>query len=415
MNEYKNYMDNVSVDMTLHKKIMKRLTKSSLPAQRKSALNRYAASIVCAALMLIALLNVPKMIPSNTKNPQYKKQYTLFFNNAKYQNEQGQFDKNKKYIPGYFTQELSKDDISTLFKSTGIIEGRRLKGSFGFTGEGVLDGVTVICEKDNLITSIQLAIGPVWVDYNYPEEPEISNVNGVLVTAGYWNSPYTNGEAIYYASFEIGQTGYYLEVNGDEKAKEELTYLVNLIVEGGAVDLSQIKPDFIPKWREDKFTLAQAKADPDFGGFIPKQIPSNFRFESSRRTMNQDMDELSISYINGMKYLEMRISRFKEEDRGRVVNINQPETYDLSLYPIPRADSVPDQLREIVDNPIFKIEELTLKAVKSRAYTVDDSGDDSGYRMHFSVLYGDIVVQVNAKGVKIEDIFSLLNDLNNSR
>lgn len=403
-------MNNVSVDTTLHNKIMDSLKQKPLPMRRKLVLKRYAAAFACIALVLISLLNVPNLIPSNTEKPIYKKQYTLFFNNAKYQ-----FDKNKKHIPGYFTQELSKDDISTLFKSINIKEGHRIKGTFGFTGQGVLDGVTVTCEKGNLITIIQMAIGPVWVDYTYLDKPEISNVNGVLVTAGYWDSPNNNGEAIYYASFELGKTGYYLEIAGDESAKEELTYLVNFIVEGGAVDLSQIKPDFIPKWREDKFTLAQAKADPDFGSFVPKKIPSNFRFESSRRTMNLNQDDLSIYYASGMKYLEMRISRLENKDRERVVNINQPEYYDLSLYPIPRADSVPDQLREIVDNPIFKAEELTLKAVKSRAYTMDDAGDESGYRMHFSVLYGDILVQVSAKGVKIEDIFNILKALNNTK
>ena len=51
-----------------------------------------------------------------------------------------------------------------------------------------------------------------------------------------------------------------------------------------------------------------------------------------------------------------------EEDEGRLTSVADTENYDLSLYPIPRASSVPDDLREIVDNPIFSAGELTMDA-----------------------------------------------------
>ncbi len=70
---------------------------------------------------------------------------------------------------------------------------------------------------------------------------------------------------------------------------------------------------------------------------------------------------------------------------------------------------MPGQLREIVGNPIFKVEEvLTLETVQSRAYTVEDLGDEPGYSMRFSLLCGDVVVEVSAKGAQPEDIFSML-------
>ena len=52
-----------------------------------------------------------------------------------------------------------------------------------------------------------------------------------------------------------------------------------------------------------------------------------------------------------------------------------------------------------------------LETVQSRAYTVDDAGDEPGYRMGFSVLYGDVVVEVRAKGAQPKDIFSMLKEL----
>ena len=87
------------------------------------------------------------------------------------------------------------------------------------------------------------------------------------------------------------------------------------------------------------------------------------------------------------------------------------EQYDLSLYPIPRADSVPEELREVVDHPIFQKEELCQEAVQRRAYTVEDAGDSQGPRMSFGVRYGDMVVELSAKGVDPGWVYAQLASL----
>jgi hypothetical protein len=428
MNDYRNYMDSVSVDMALHRKIMSRLTKRTLPVRRSIALSRYASAFACAALLLISIWAVPRLVPSNVAQPPVvqpngtvppvttrpgtpgRQEYALLFNQV-----QGAHSQNKRHDPGYFTQELSREDIGALFGSAweSIAEGRTIEAHAGFSGEGVLDRVTATCEQADTgtTTTILVAKGPVWIDYIHEGEPEVSDVHGVSVIAGYWKSASAGGKMFYYANFELGQAGYYMEVSGDESAKEELTALVNLVVEGGAAADLDIVPEFIPEWRYDELSLAQAQADPDFGDYVPERVPTGFVFESSRRTMDQSSDKLSITYINGMKYVEVTAARLTEKNRARTADITKPETYDLSLYPIPRADSVPDQLREVVGNPIFKAEELTLETVQSRAYTVDDVGDEPGYRMRFSVLYGDVVVEVSAKGAQPEDIFSMLKEI----
>ncbi len=60
---------------------------------------------------------------------------------------------------------------------------------------------------------------------------------------------------------------------------------------------------------------------------------SGFAFESSHRIMNQNCDKLSITYVNGMKYVRLTMARLAEEDGKRMADISKPETYDLSLYP----------------------------------------------------------------------------------
>ena len=91
--------------------------------------------------------------------------------------------------------------------------------------------------------------------------------------------------------------------------------------------------------------------------------------------------------------------------------MDETENYDLTLYSIPRASSVPDELREIVDNPIFYAEDLTMEAVWARAYKAEESGDSNGWRMKFSVKYDDTVVEIRSKGVDPEWIYQLLVDL----
>ena len=99
------------------------------------------------------------------------------------------------------------------------------------------------------------------------------------------------------------------------------------------------------------------------------------------------------------------------EENLIITSVDDKKNYDLSLYPIPRADSVPDELHEIVDNPIFEAEELTLEAVYCRAYKVDDAGDTDGWRMRFSVKYGDVIVSISTKGVEPEWVYQQLVNL----
>jgi len=112
-----------------------------------------------------------------------------------------------------------------------------------------------------------------------------------------------------------------------------------------------------------------------------------------------------------MNYIDWRVSRLEEKDKTRIISSADRLNYDLSFYPIPRADYVPDDLRKMVDNPIFRSEELTLDMVKARTYEVDDAGDEPGPRMRFSVLYDDILIEVDVKGLSPEAVYQALQEI----
>lgn len=83
----------------------------------------------------------------------------------------------------------------------------------------------------------------------------------------------------------------------------------------------------------------------------------------------------------------------------------------MSLYSIPLADSVPDSLREVVNDPVFELEDLTQDMVNARAYSIQDSGDTDGVRLDFSVCTGDILIRISAKGVSPQWLYRQLDSL----
>lgn len=131
-------------------------------------------------------------------------------------------------------------------------------------------------------------------------------------------------------------------------------------------------------------------------------------FEDAQRFINQEQNVLFANWSKGMGYINWQVSLLDDNDKTRITHVTDTKNYDLALYPIPRADSVPVELREIVDNPIFLIDELILDTVRARSYEVSDSGDEQGHRMRFSVLYGDTLVELNVKGATPEAVFEIL-------
>lgn len=179
----------------------------------------------------------------------------------------------------------------------------------------------------------------------------------------------------------------------------------------GKPDLSVIVPEQIPELMERTFaSLQDARTEPDFGIYLPTELPKGFSESEICRFRFDESDRLSALWSRGLDDLSWVITHFTEADENRLTGVEELENYDLSRYPIPRADSVPEELWEIVDDPIFDAEELTLEAVCRRAYRLQDAGDTDGWRMQFSVRYGDVVVSIHAKGVEPEWLYDQLKE-----
>lgn len=169
--------------------------------------------------------------------------------------------------------------------------------------------------------------------------------------------------------------------------------------------------DSIPPSCDKKITLQEAQKDETFGRYMLKSLPGGFTEEGVHKYEKPNGYSLYGVWTKGYDEINWRISAYSEENAARITSIAATENYDLSLYSIPFADSVPGELWEIVNDPIFIAEELTLDVVKARAYKVSDSGDSKGYRMRFGVKYDDVIVNVYAKGIEPEWVYQQLAEL----
>lgn len=428
MEAYNKYMDKISVSNTLHQKIMSRT--DARPKHWPIMIKRYTAAFACLVVVLLGVFIIPKLTQHNvtltpgnnpsvlepgtiTPMPDSSSKYTLYFNKA-----EGQTAANI-YIPGHFWQELTANEIKAVFPMLKNTSNIKAIANFQSDENGTtlfnIDAYAI--SATGLKTYIQLALGEVVLDYVFDSETKSSDVLDTTVTAGYFETePNSKGlkNIIYFTTFKLSDVAYYVELSGAEADKEvvknEMSEIIGLIIEGGAADLDVFHP-VAPELRDDLLSLDEARSDIDFGAYLPTEIPVGFVFEDARRFINQEQNVLFANWSKGMGYINWQVSLLDDKDKTRITFVTDTKNYDLALYPIPRADSVPDELSEIVDNPIFLINELTLDVVQSRTYEITDVGDELGQRMRFSVLYEDVLVELSVKDVSSEVVFDILQQI----
>jgi len=431
MKAYNKYMDKISVSNALHQKIMSR-ADNTRPKRWPIIIKRYTAAFACLAVVLLGVFTIPKLTqhnitPTPGANPSVLQpesrspitsvpnKYTLDFNRA-----DGQAAANI-YIPGHFWQELTANEIKAVFPM--LKNKHNIKATANFKSDE--NGATLFninahaVSAAGLKTYIQLAPGEVMLDYVFDCETKSSDVLGTAVTAGYFETERNSKglkNIIYFATFKLSDVAYYVELGGAEVEKEvvknEISEIIGLLIEGGTADLDVFHP-VVPELQEDRLSLDEARADIDFGAYLPKEIPVGFVFEDAQRFINQEQNVLFVNWTKGMGYINWSVSLLDDDDKTRITSVDDTKNYDLALYPIPRADSVPDKLREIVGNPIFLINELTLDVVQSRTYGTTDAGDEPMQRMRFSVLYEDVLVELSVKGATPEAMFDILQQIKN--
>lgn len=403
---------------------------------KKPVWHKWGAMVACLCLLVATVAVTPNLFPSNTPTPPDTSDLPIHDNPVQtnpsqsegpqhtedlrtpwtvhYNEVSSMLVADRAFIKGSFTETLNDAELAALMPSADLT----CFGYARFDDKGNL--LDIDMQTETILPGSPVAIG--LTDYFFGFDYVLSEAEVVSVCNGldYRVYQYKTGNTVELSAYTIINDIYFAFTMGApqdnlEQAKEEFHRVLECFAyyEDGKPDLSVIVPKEIPELTEVMFsTLSEAQADPDFGQYMPFELPAGFGEATIRRFKFQNSNYLSGLWSKGLDSLSWVVEPYTEEDAHRLTSVNDKENYDLSLYPIPRADSVPDELREIVDNPIFEAEELTLEAVYCRAYKVNDAGDTDGWRMRFSVKYGNIIVSVSAKGVEPEWLYQQLIILN---
>ena len=399
---------------------------------RKPVWPKWGAMAACFCLLAAAVAVAPKLLPGTTppqpdnhdfsvpSDPSQSEDsdltanahtpWTIHFNEAPLMT----LTANHAYYKGVFTEALNNGELVALMPSAGLdCSGYARFDNFGYLLEVVMQASTALPESPVTVSLADYYFG---FDHVLSVGEVVSVCNGVEYSV----YQYESGNQVELSAYSIINDIYFafamdVPQSNLEQAKEEFQRVLEYFAyyEEGKPDLSVITPEEIPELTEQIFnTLSEAQAEPDFGRYLPSELPAGFGDAAIRRFQFQNDNYLSAMWSKGLDDLCWVVDYYTEADANRLTSVNDTKNYDLSLYPIPRAESVPDELREMVDNPIFDADELTLEAVYCRAYKVNDAGDTDGWRMNFCVRYGEILVQVHTKGVDPEWVYQQLMTLN---
>ncbi len=338
-----------------------------------------------------------------------------------YYNEAAAVAIERTYIPRYFEEELRGQKLLAVLPKNE--EGMEMTGKAGFDGEGELLMVMLAVSTVTVSTGQRQTVAVTMSDVGYAlssyaawspfgeAETVTSQYNGVEYTL--YRCSYDEGATTALeANMNVGECRFVfsLETATEEfsQAKEAFEQVLVAFSKytDGMPDLSAVTPEEIPDSMDEKISLSEAQAVPVFGEYFLNDVPEGYREENIRRYKDKWNDYLSGLWYKGYSDISWKVQFYTEEDAPRMTKVSETERYDLALYSIPRAESVPMELHSVVDNPIFAIEDLTLDAVWKRAYKVEDESDE--WRMRFSVKYGDILVEVSTEGVTPEWLYEEL-------
>ncbi len=160
------------------------------------------------------------------------------------------------------------------------------------------------------------------------------------------------------------------------------------------------------KGETESLTWEAARENAVYGRYVDVQLPEGYEFTSGSRSESG----LRVIWNKGTEEISISCRQTDESVSDWLVDVDSPREYDLGLYTIPLADSVPQELIQKVSNATFYPEQITLRIVEARSYQAEEQGDAAGWRTDIGILYSDnVLVEICGKGPSPEEIYALIN------
>ena len=359
-------------------------------------------------------------------------------------------DASRAYLPGSFMTNLKKEDVQTIFwgpegkpqadhpkTEQGDLpwmlfwDGYTLQGRALYDGQGQLMELWLWGEQDRASFELELCPGalPITCCIDMDRGDEISEFNGVKIAG--WSQVYDrdgDGQDDYICGSEfmtkndIGVR--FVNRNSLMRAEYEQDGSMDLggaqafnalfvrqaLTDGGLYLDHLAENENIPAWREESFsTLAQARQEADFAPYLPTAEPKGYNEFYGRLSYQEGhSNSLFVRWSRAGTYDDVEVAVYRDGYYSyNLVSPDQPETYDLSLYPIPWCDSVPEKYRETVDRPAFKAEDMSLAIVEARGR----EHDTGGMTYSFDVLHPDgTVVSYRCDGLTAAQVWAMVEE-----
>ena len=156
-----------------------------------------------------------------------------------------------------------------------------------------------------------------------------------------------------------------------------------------------------------EYTEQEARSLEGLGEYVPETLPKGYVFERAYSNSDLGRENLTVSWRRGMDLILLQLER--TQGTVDVADVNRPETYDQRLYKVPYGETVPEEYRQVFQDPVFSLEDLSREIIESRMMVYEDSGDTDTPRGNFKVLYPDgVLASFNGRGTaqEIWDMFS---------
>lgn len=169
-----------------------------------------------------------------------------------------------------------------------------------------------------------------------------------------------------------------------------------------------------------EITLAQAMTYEVVGDCLPTVWPSGGEIT---RVYGNDIEggetvTMGWTYVNGWDTFLLSVDNLGDTLPDAVedclVDQTKPETYDVRLYEIPYADTVPEEYLQVFTDPVFRADDFDGDCVEARMASFSDAGDTDTPRGNFRVLYRSganyVLVRFNGRG-DADEILTMLESV----
>ncbi|MCL2404989.1 MAG: hypothetical protein FWC92_05520 [Defluviitaleaceae bacterium] len=237
-------------------------------------------------------------------------------------------------------------------------------------------------------------------------DTQVVDMHGVPVTilahdtAGFYN-----------AVFVLDGIGYLVSIFG---MPDNMHYLaqevITSLILGGAADLTVLANPEIPLLRNDHITLEEASHDPDFGMYMPHNIPADMTIGLVNRWICQNSDFLLAWWDgNPNSHLRWMIRRAGFHHRENLLDAHDIEFLERRQS-LPVFDGESHRARRAFSIPAISAQDLTLEVLETLAVWIDGhmSVDTGWYIFSLVIMYDDIVIEINASGLTAQQIWDML-------